>query len=645
MSLLTETLREFPKTMRPRRVRSFRDFAEQEIILPKGPFKDLPFRVDRMPFVGLILDAFDAGGYRRFRGTGPTQTSKTLTFMQIPCLYHLFEMQEDVILGAPTTELAQSIYEERIKPVIEKTRYRGLLPTKGLGSRGGRADAITFRHGVTLRFMGGGGGDEQRSSHTARVVILTEIDKMDTSGDVSREADPVTQIEARTDAFGEAARSYAECTMSTEEGRIYQDIVVHGTHHRVMIPCLHCGEYQWPDRENFVGYQVADDEIQAREEAGYACSGCGVEWTEEERAEAHNAPLLVGEGQAVEDGRVTGGPRPSMTWGVRWNSMHSSLRTMATIAESEYKAEVSEDPSAMKRLMQFVWAEPYNEELSERLAGLSKDGITRRVSKYVRGEVPDGSRITAMIDVGLYRCWWAAVAWVNRDDILSGFVIDYGVADVPQMRGEADPKKILPTLREIREEVFDPGWQGASPGIVLVDSGYQPEIVYEFCSASGAEYRPTKGQGSAKNQDRWSPSKKVRERDAHYFISRVGRVRLINIHSDHYKRKVHVGFSTKATEDGALVLYNADRRDHNQFARHILAEREEEEFKPGKGVRVFWNVVSRKNHWLDCMAGCVCGHELLGRLKKSSTGACHKERRTQKSRYRSGRGPGYKIGR
>ncbi len=80
----------------PRR-RSMRRFAEQEIIIPDGPYAGRRFRVDRQPYTGLWLDAVDSGLWSRYASTGPVQSGKTLLCFVFPIVYHLFEIGETVI--------------------------------------------------------------------------------------------------------------------------------------------------------------------------------------------------------------------------------------------------------------------------------------------------------------------------------------------------------------------------------------------------------------------------------------------------------------------------------------------------------------------------------------------------------------------
>ena len=205
---LRQDLRWFLGHARPRRLRSMRAFAEAEVVLPDGPFAGRRFRCDRQPYTGLWFDQVDSGKWTRCVATGPTQSGKSLACFVIPLLYHLFEVGETVICGLPDMDMAADKWREDILPAIERSRYRDLLPATGGGSRGGRVESLQMNNGATLKFMSGGGGDKSRAGFTARVLVVTETDGMDTPGHASRESDKVTQLEARTRAYGDRKRVY-----------------------------------------------------------------------------------------------------------------------------------------------------------------------------------------------------------------------------------------------------------------------------------------------------------------------------------------------------------------------------------------------------------------------------------------------------
>src|SRR5262249_41212324 len=141
-----------------------------------------------------------------------------------PVLYQLFEAGETVIVGFPDMNMGNDKWMNDFLPVIAASRYRDLLPTGGEGSRNGKIkSSVRFRNGAELRFMTAGGGDGKVSGFSSRVLSVTEADKMDESGESSREADRLKQLEARTEAYPESKLIFLECTVSIEEGRIWQE--------------------------------------------------------------------------------------------------------------------------------------------------------------------------------------------------------------------------------------------------------------------------------------------------------------------------------------------------------------------------------------------------------------------------------------
>jgi hypothetical protein len=599
--------------------RSMRRFAEEEIVLATGPRAGLRFSVNFMPWTGLVLDEFDRGRYTRFFGSGPAQAGKTVLFFQLPALYHLFEVGEDVILGAPTVELARAIYEERLVPAIQLSRYAALLPTHGAGSRGGKALSVLFGNGARVRFLGAGGGDAQRSSYTARVVILTELDKMDEPGSVSREADPVTQMEARTRAFGSAARVYGECTMSVEGGRIQREVEVFGTDSKLVVPCPACKAYVPLERPGLVGWQGAADVMAARAGARYQCTACKAAWGEEERKLALRSPMIVARDQVVTPaGEISGAAPATDTWGFRWNALASPMRAIADVAGEEWRAEQSGDPKDQKALAQFTWAEPWREEIAD-LSRPDVNTILAKIAGHERGIVPPESvKLTLGIDVGSYVIWWALLAW--KADA-QGHVVDFGGIDVPLDHGVKNPTAVLASLRAFRDNVIHPGWGGRRPDRVLIDSGYEQAVVYQFVLESGQpRYLACKGYGTSSRHGGWrnpaaaEPSGLRQVGNEWYTLLQPAGVHLVHVHSDHWKAQVHDGFWAAQGAPGSLTLWRGDKTDRELriFARQIVAEERTLRSAGEKEPKVVWVVKSRTNHYLDATSYARCAADIEG---------------------------------
>ncbi len=640
--------------LRPRTVRTYREFAEEEIVLPKGSAFPGPFSVDVMPWTGLVLDEFDRHRYRRSIATGPVQGGKTLLFFVTPILYSLFELEEPVIVGVPTIEMAHGIYSEKIEPSILESRYSHFVPKKGAGSRGGKFTMIKFLNGATLRFMGAGGGDEQVSSHTCKVVALSEIDKMDEAGASSRETDPVRQLERRADSQSDKARVFAECTISTKKGRVYQEVHERGTGTQAFFPCPFCDVYVAPERDGFVGYQDAENVIDARANAGWACSACGAIWLEEDRQEALRHPVLAAKGQTVsKKGVVSGDPPKTLTFGFTWNAMSSGLRTMADIAEDEYEAMRADSDSAMKAIHQFVWTLPWDDgEIN--LASITQQGILDKTTGHPRGVAPKGTDyLTVYVDLGLHTCWWVACAW-RKEPEWSGHVIDYGPLDVPQER-QPDAAKILSALRAFRDDTLTPGWICDGKQIVhdlcMIDAAWEQDITYKFVLESGqARYFAARGLGTTNKQKGWAapkPSKDKRLGNEWYLAKQEprkdGTIWLVLMHADHWKREVHRGFMAPPGAVGSLGLFKGEKVDHLQFVRQVTAEEQTEpEFKPGVGAKVYWKQIRRANHYLDACVGAHVAANIM-RMRNNGKGGvpmpkpATKENADEPKRWKIGR--------
>lgn len=352
------------EALRPREVPSMLEWATENIIIPDGPFRGQPFDADVQPFARLFLSEVGSGRWDRIVATGPTQTGKSLICYIIPVAYHLFALGETVVAGLPNLEMATDKWEADFLPVIEASPgLRQWLPTSGAGSRGGRVKTrVRFRNGAMLRFMSGGGHDKQRAGFTGRVLAITEVDGMDTAGKASREADPIKQLEGRQRAYLAAGiKTYLECTVTSTVGRIWTEYLG-GTQSRIARPCPACGQYVTPEREHLVGWQDAENELEARAAAAWCCPACSCTWTEAQRYAANLRAVLVHHGQEVTaEGRVVGPTPATRTLGFRWTAADNHFATAADVAADEWQAVREPNrENAEKELKQFVHCIPYD---------------------------------------------------------------------------------------------------------------------------------------------------------------------------------------------------------------------------------------------------------------------------------------------
>ncbi len=612
-----------------------REFAEAEIVLPNGPYAGRAYSCATQPYSGLFFDAVDSGAWRRIVATGPTQSGKTLTCFVIPVLWHLFEIGETVICGLPDLDMAADKWNLDVRPVIERTRYREFLPTRGGGSRGGVPQAIQFTHGPVLRFMGGGGGDKQRAAFTSRVLVVTETDGMDEAGAASREADKLAQLEGRTRAFGQRARVYMECTLSIDTGRTYREISA-GTNSRIALPCPHCRRWVTPERENLIGWADAASVPEARRLSRFACPSCGRDWTDAQRSAANARGALVHRGQKIQRAsrspgyRIVGAPPETETLGFRWSAVNNQFATAGDLGVDEWEAARSDDEdNAEREMRQFVWALPV-ERTALDMTSLDSGIVQRQVVPgLARGIAPPESEyLTIGVDLGKWLANWIAIAWAPNG---TGHIVDYGRFEVPSREIEVE-RAVFIALNQFREFV-DAGWRvgiedALTPDQVWIDSGYLPESVYAFCrGCSGQVWRPAKGFGSGQDVGRryygrpQKTSPNVRHIGDHYHLTlqRKDRILLVETDSDHWKSYLHRRLATPDGEHGRLTIFDAPPAEHLSLAKQLTAERQIEEFVPGKGTLTRWEVIRRENHYLDagylaCAAGHFAGVRILGGL-------------------------------
>lgn len=608
--------------------RKISQFALEEIVLPpSGPFRDRRFSYEFQPFVRLWFELIESGAFCRYAVVGPTQTGKTLSCLVIPAMFHLFEMNESVIVGIPQMDMAMDKWTRDFLPAIKASRYAELLPDAGTGSKGGKFESITFKNGATLKFMSAQGGDEKRSGFTSRILLMTEVDKYDAASETSREADPVTQMIARLDAFAvEDSIIYMECSPSIEEGRIWTEYI-NGSEARIALSCPHCDHFVTLEREHLIGWSDATSEVEAREGACFACPQCGHEWTEEERAEANRNAVLVHKGQSVTpDGKIHGPLPKTLTAGFRWNVANSLFKPAADIGGVEWKARFAPDEeNSDKGVCQFYWAKPAKATITDQTP-LDVSTLLDRMHPDGRGIVPATCElVTVGCDLGGHLCHWTAMAW---DAFGRGFIIDQGRIVVPQATLGLEVG-LMEAMRELRE-MCGRGWLRSGDGApiipdeVLIDSGWKTPIVYDFIRETGGNFRPCKGlsvSGEAVEYNRpKSTGAIVRWIGDGWHIARLkdDAIDLVEIDADEAKSTLHARLSSMSSAPGAITLFHVDRSDmqevewRRRFVRQLTAEKSTQEFVKRRGMVTRWTKIRQDNHWLDSTALALVAASISG---------------------------------
>lgn len=604
-------------------VRTLREFAEQEIVVPTGPFEGQRYRAHRQPSAVHFFAATENPQYNRFFGVGPTQSGKSLSFFVIPVLYHIFEMAETTIIGVPTEDMAVVKWKKDIRPIIESTRFAKYLPTEGRGSKGGFSFHIEFGNGADVLFLTGGGGDKARAGYTSRVECITEVDHFDVVGGTSRETNKFKQLEGRLRAFRNKL-VYAECTASIPNGIIWQEFLW-GTRSQIALKCPHCEQWTVPleveeregqvigfrdlFRESLIGWREAETELEAYKKTKFSCPQCAALWNEFERTNANSQSLLLHRGQEVVGNDEVVGPKPeTQTFSIRWNAVNNQFADPREIGKEEWLGEKSESDEEETALSQFTWALPYIASQEDLETNLTVTYVRSHQGPHDEYIIPDDTvyRITGM-DIGKRAGHYVCLA-VTADATV--YVTRYGVAEMysDEMGVRRGVLKGLRDFWEWHYKKFKPDHMWIDSRGTDKKDNWQ-DSVFQFCRETAPITKPCQGEGMENRVKRvYAAPKGVTKsviflgKEYHIEKREAKGVFLVVIGSDYWKEQIVQRFSMQVGSPTSVNLYKAERKTHHQsFAKHVLAERREKVFVAGKGYQVKFIQVNPNNHYLDAL--------------------------------------------
>jgi hypothetical protein len=280
------------------------------------------------------------------------------------------------------------------------------------------------------------------------------------------------------------------------------------------------------------------------------------------------------------------------------SAIQAYFNKVADLGEKAVATEIDNDPP---------------EEVGPQGSGLTWQIVASRLSGLDRGQVPaNASCITVGIDLGKYLCHWVVVAWWKG---AGGCIIDYGRAEVTNtdkgIDNHASEPHIYRALLNWRDEIISKSYVDAAGAprkvdAVFVDSGTFTDAAYQFVrDVHGAPFFVSKGIGNYRDKKTETDSIKPGNHFHASYLEAQG-LWLYEMNTSHWKQFIHERFLTPTFDDqnflrrGALSLFvQPNDRKHTSYAQHIAAEELVSEFKEGKGVKTYWNVVNDNNHWLD----------------------------------------------
>ena len=640
---------------RPRRRRSMLQFAEEEIVIPTGQYKKMPFRGDRQPAGGLLLEEIDSGRWTTIIVTAPNQTFKSLCGFVIPTLHTVLELHEDTGFACPEADLHGKKWEKDFLPVIKASpNLRRYIPEHGPGSKGGQPrDAIHFPNGASMMLFSRGGQDSNKAAVTVRTLQVTEAAGWAVVSAKSREGGPLKQLRRRMLGFRRHQRRMiieGTTTIASDPPWSLRGKPTlkkpRSTNSRLAVPCPHCGGWISPEREHLVGWQGAETEDEAANEAFWCCPECGQQITEEERVAANKDVRLLHFGETVgDDGATIGtGPRTRTLW-FRATQFNNLMRDVGDVAVEEWEAENEEDPQEREKLeielCQAHHALPYKPPDFD-LQVLEADDISSRNVQLKRREVPPGAKhISRGIDCGEKRLHPVTFAWSHRsrtyrddqererlESVWSGRAFELGI--IPVKREQRGVRQALfDALCHVRDteslnRYRDPAGREYIVNFTLIDAGHLEDVVWAFiadCVERGIKgYMPALGRGQSAPPGTGAYNHPTSLSDKVLWIGEQMHIRKSSTHgmpflmfnSDEWKSFVHDGFLTPDDQNGALSHFESstdeDERILTTYRTQLLGKKRAWKDVAKRGRVQVWEDEGREDHFLDASAmGCAAG--------------------------------------
>lgn len=533
---------------------------------------------------------------------------------------------QDVLFYEPNLPLLKDFLGERIRPAVAALGGAAIVeaPDAGLLKNRDSTYALRFGSGGTIRGL----TPEMKSgkiSYSAPVVVIDEIDKM---GDPTM----ITVAASRTTAFEDQAKIVVVSTPTEDVPGSAWRLWSEGSRGVWKGQCQHCRELVsvgW----GRVKFDKDEDGFWLPRTAAMVCESCGTEWTEADRQRA------VRTGQFVHDDpehphRSYHIPGPAHLW--------QTLEKIVVEGAKAWKATQTDGDWESYRI--FI-----NERLAEVWTGEAQGLSARRLQRTTyslgsRGAEDLGELdrrtvlVTAGVDVGGHDILTEFVGW--GIDPKTGQVLSWGLL-YRQIGGTPEDSIEDPDLwREFEKLVDGSKWRHAGwPGIVvpaqrvMIDAGYRPDMVREFCEARYRLQMQTTGALAVSPYGaRILPSKsKSMESGDHPVDLRAGMARpngrtaprfpaLVSLESGQIKDMIYTSLlRDRRLPEGAPRAnhWPTDReaRGYTEaWYRQFTAERKTYHRTPRGEIKVQWETkfgTARQNHAWDARiyaAGAMLAH-------------------------------------
>lgn len=564
---VTEYQKEALKFLKPPEDITVSEWADKYRILDaKTSAMPGPWRTEQTPYLKGIMDEFNNYETEEIVYIKPTQVGGT------ECLQNMagYIIQQDpapTMIVYPTDKLAESISENRLQPMIKAA------PTLKKRFLENESSKLELQFDGMYLTLAGSNSPSSLASKAIRFLFLDEVDKY--PGASKKEADPISLARERTKTFHNR-KIFITSTPTLKTGHIWKAKEDADIEKHFFVPCPHCGEYiefKWkqvhfPKEE---GMSLAD----RAEFASYVCQECGCVITDQDKPDM----LRLGEWRTVKQN--TKFVRKVAFW---MNTLYSPFVRFSEVVKEFLKSK--DDPEQLQNFVNSWLAEPWEDTKLKTNADL----VMERQTEYEELVVPDWAKmLTGGVDVQENCLYWTIRAWgscLTSQNIAHGQAFSFQEVE-----------------RVMNLEYQMPDGTPMVVALALIDSGYNADLVYDFCVSNSDWALPSKGSSNPML--------------SHYKMSTVNKtdsrafgMNLVLVDTGKYKDMI-AGRMKKKNGSGSWMVYAGCDRE---YAEQVTAEHKVN-VKMGNGkVKQEWQLKTSHadNHYLDCEVYALAAADALG---------------------------------
>lgn len=518
------------------------------------------------PYLVGIMDEFNNYQTEKIVFCKCTQLGGTEALNNMIC----FSVAQDpapMMIVYPTSELADSVVEQRIKPMLKASKET----KKHFKEKNSNKKELQFDN-MYISIVGSNSPSEL-ASRPIRYLFLDEVDKY--PNESKKEADPISLAVERTKTFNNR-KIYMCSTPTTRTGHIWEEKEKADIEKHYFVPCPHCGEFielkfaqiRWPDDNEKLS--AADK----AEFAQYICQECGNTINDADKMEM----LQKGKWETVKENT-----KFSKTVAFWINTLYSPFTRFSQIAKAYLIAK--DDTEALHNFTNSWLAEPWEDTKLKTNA----ETVMERQTDLPEFVVPEWTRLlTAGVDVQETSLYYVIRAW---GEYLTSQLVTRG-----QVTSFRDIERVM------NLEYVKPDGTVKLVDLCLIDSGDQTDEVYDFAAMNSEWCLPSKGTSSMVNYFKLSSVNKT--------SSKAYGMTLALVDGGKYKDMI-AGRMKRENGTGSWMVFDGIDLE---YCTQVTAEHKITEKGGGGKLRTRWvqKTSHADNHYLDCEVYGMAAADILG---------------------------------